>query len=226
MAELLKALRFVILKEVGTVNHGTFKAFSLKSVVIEAFESIFLVLVFLYKPVIPNKLWPCSVISVSIKYKCFWVCNLFVTFRGWDLYCHTWSPHWLLRIRENKPAAMHLSCSGWSWSYAGYGLWTPDPQDSWTNQGRKETLVLKPVYSWQHGVYNIEVLLRPVLCHTSQPDRQTLMWSATWPKEVRQLAEDFLKDYIQINIGALELSANHNILQIVDVCMETEKDEK
>ena len=41
------------------------------------------------------------------------------------------------------------------------------------------------------------------------------MWSATWPKEVRQLAEDFLKDYIHINIGALELSANHNILQIV-----------
>uniref|UniRef100_A0A3B3ZD29 RNA helicase n=1 Tax=Periophthalmus magnuspinnatus TaxID=409849 RepID=A0A3B3ZD29_9GOBI len=50
-----------------------------------------------------------------------------------------------------------------------------------------------------------------------RPDRQTLMWSATWPKEVRQLAEDFLKDYVQINIGALQLSANHNILQIVDV---------
>ncbi|KAF6722997.1 putative ATP-dependent RNA helicase DDX17 [Oryzias melastigma] len=59
-----------------------------------------------------------------------------------------------------------------------------------------------------------------------RPDRQTLMWSATWPKEVRQLAEDFLKDYVQINIGALELSANHNILQIVDVCMESEKDQK
>ncbi|XP_061578908.1 probable ATP-dependent RNA helicase DDX17 isoform X2 [Cololabis saira] len=59
-----------------------------------------------------------------------------------------------------------------------------------------------------------------------RPDRQTLMWSATWPKDVRQLAEDFLKEYIQINIGALELSANHNILQIVDVCMETEKDNK
>lgn len=59
-----------------------------------------------------------------------------------------------------------------------------------------------------------------------QPDRQTLMWSATWPKEVRQLAEDFLKDYVQINVGALELSANHNILQIVDVCMENEKDHK
>ncbi|XP_053193619.1 probable ATP-dependent RNA helicase DDX17 isoform X1 [Scomber japonicus] len=59
-----------------------------------------------------------------------------------------------------------------------------------------------------------------------RPDRQTLMWSATWPKEVRQLAEDFLKDYVQINVGALELSANHNILQIVDVCMENEKDHK
>ncbi|XP_045074420.1 probable ATP-dependent RNA helicase DDX17 isoform X2 [Coregonus clupeaformis] len=59
-----------------------------------------------------------------------------------------------------------------------------------------------------------------------RPDRQTLMWSATWPKDVRQLAEDFLKDYVQINVGALELSANHNILQIVDVCAESEKDNK
>ncbi|XP_061625696.1 probable ATP-dependent RNA helicase DDX17 isoform X2 [Phyllopteryx taeniolatus] len=59
-----------------------------------------------------------------------------------------------------------------------------------------------------------------------RPDRQTLMWSATWPKDVRQLAEDFLRDYIQINVGALELSANHNILQIVDVCMDNEKDHK
>lgn len=59
-----------------------------------------------------------------------------------------------------------------------------------------------------------------------QPDRQTLMWSATWPKEVRQLAEDFLKDYVQINIGALQLSANHNILQIVDVCNDMEKEDK
>uniref|UniRef100_A0A8B9KMM5 RNA helicase n=1 Tax=Astyanax mexicanus TaxID=7994 RepID=A0A8B9KMM5_ASTMX len=59
-----------------------------------------------------------------------------------------------------------------------------------------------------------------------RPDRQTLMWSATWPKEVRQLAEDFLKEYVQINIGALQLSANHNILQIVDVCNDGEKDDK
>jgi len=52
------------------------------------------------------------------------------------------------------------------------------------------------------------------------------MWSATWPKEVRTLAEDFLKDYIQINVGAATLSANHNILQIIDVCQEHEKENK
>ncbi|KAL8601466.1 putative ATP-dependent RNA helicase ddx17 [Nucella lapillus] len=59
-----------------------------------------------------------------------------------------------------------------------------------------------------------------------RPDRQTLMWSATWPKDVRKLAEDFIEQYVQINIGALELTANHNILQIIDVCMEHEKEEK
>lgn len=59
-----------------------------------------------------------------------------------------------------------------------------------------------------------------------RPDRQTLMWSATWPKEVRKLAEDYLGDYVQINIGSMQLSANHNILQIVDVCQEHEKENK
>lgn len=52
------------------------------------------------------------------------------------------------------------------------------------------------------------------------------MWSATWPKEVQNLAEEFLDDYIQINIGSLSLSANHNILQIVDICEEWEKADK
>ncbi|XP_076234176.1 putative ATP-dependent RNA helicase DDX5 isoform X2 [Calliopsis andreniformis] len=59
-----------------------------------------------------------------------------------------------------------------------------------------------------------------------RPDRQILMWSATWPKEVRALAEDFLIDYTHLNIGSLTLSANHNIIQIVDVCQEFEKDLK
>ena len=49
------------------------------------------------------------------------------------------------------------------------------------------------------------------------------MWSATWPKEVRQLASDYLTDFIQVNIGSLDLSASHNITQIVEVVSEHEK---
>jgi len=56
-----------------------------------------------------------------------------------------------------------------------------------------------------------------------RPDRQTLMWSATWPKEVQQLGRDYLHDYIQVNIGSLNLSANHNVKQIIEICTEEEK---
>jgi len=59
-----------------------------------------------------------------------------------------------------------------------------------------------------------------------RPDRQTLMWSATWPKEVQRLANDYLKDYIQVTIGSLELSASHTITQIVEVVGEYEKRDK
>jgi ATP-dependent RNA helicase DDX5/DBP2 len=59
-----------------------------------------------------------------------------------------------------------------------------------------------------------------------RPDRQTLMWSATWPKEVQRLARDYLQDYIQVNIGSLELSASHNIKQIVEVVSEYEKKDR
>ncbi|THU97923.1 DEAD-domain-containing protein [Dendrothele bispora CBS 962.96] len=59
-----------------------------------------------------------------------------------------------------------------------------------------------------------------------RPDRQTLMFSATWPKDVQKLANDFLRDMIQVNIGSMELTANHNITQIVEVCSEFEKRNK
>lgn len=56
-----------------------------------------------------------------------------------------------------------------------------------------------------------------------RPDRQTLMWSATWPKEVQSLARDYLTNPIQVTIGSLELSASHTINQIVEVVSEFEK---
>ncbi|PIO60907.1 DEAD/DEAH box helicase [Teladorsagia circumcincta] len=56
-----------------------------------------------------------------------------------------------------------------------------------------------------------------------RPDRQTLMFSATWPKEVRALASDFQKDAAFLNVGSMELAANHNITQFVDVLEEHAK---
>eukprot|EP01063_Lacrimia_lanifica_P028841 TRINITY_DN428_c0_g1_i1.p2 TRINITY_DN428_c0_g1~~TRINITY_DN428_c0_g1_i1.p2 ORF type:complete len:498 (+),score=231.45 TRINITY_DN428_c0_g1_i1:40-1494(+) len=46
-----------------------------------------------------------------------------------------------------------------------------------------------------------------------RPDRQTLMFSATWPKEVRHLAQTFLKDWVQINVGYSDLAANADVRQ-------------
>lgn len=57
-----------------------------------------------------------------------------------------------------------------------------------------------------------------------RPDRQTLMWSATWPREVRNLAQDFLgDDYMQLTIGSTDLVANHNIKQVIRICEENDK---
>merc|ERR1719162_2273091 len=46
-----------------------------------------------------------------------------------------------------------------------------------------------------------------------RPDRQTLLWSATWPKSIQKLARDFQKDIVHIQVGSNELSANTDITQ-------------
>ncbi|KAK2195844.1 bifunctional P-loop containing nucleoside triphosphate hydrolase/Helicase [Babesia duncani] len=51
-----------------------------------------------------------------------------------------------------------------------------------------------------------------------RPDRQTMMFSATLPKNIRNLAKDFCKsDCIYIQVGNLELTANPNIKQNVSI---------
>jgi len=58
-------------------------------------------------------------------------------------------------------------------------------------------------------------------------DRQTLMWSATWPKEVQSLARDLCREEpVHINIGSTELTASHNIKQTIEVVKQYEKPEK
>ncbi|PRQ73188.1 P-loop containing nucleoside triphosphate hydrolase protein [Rhodotorula toruloides] len=51
-----------------------------------------------------------------------------------------------------------------------------------------------------------------------RPDRQVLMFSATWPEEVRDLANEFLKDAARVHIGKDELVAAKRIKQEVILC--------
>ncbi|GLT29110.1 hypothetical protein SLA2020_039960 [Shorea laevis] len=56
-----------------------------------------------------------------------------------------------------------------------------------------------------------------------RPDRQTLYWSATWPREVESLARQFLRNPYKVIIGSPNLKANQSILQVVEVVTELEK---
>mmetsp|Transcript_26840 Transcript_26840/g.83013 ORF Transcript_26840/g.83013 Transcript_26840/m.83013 type:complete len:571 (-) Transcript_26840:194-1906(-) len=51
------------------------------------------------------------------------------------------------------------------------------------------------------------------ICSQIRPDRQTLMFSATWPKEIQEMAAKFQRDFIRINVGSTELVANTDVTQ-------------
>eukprot|EP01062_Namystynia_karyoxenos_P020223 TRINITY_DN1766_c0_g1_i4.p1 TRINITY_DN1766_c0_g1~~TRINITY_DN1766_c0_g1_i4.p1 ORF type:complete len:607 (+),score=204.94 TRINITY_DN1766_c0_g1_i4:132-1952(+) len=59
-----------------------------------------------------------------------------------------------------------------------------------------------------------------------RPDRQTLLWSATWPKEVQTLARDFQRDWVQIQVGSMELTANSDVAQHIVFCDGYQKHER
>jgi ATP-dependent RNA helicase DBP3 len=50
------------------------------------------------------------------------------------------------------------------------------------------------------------------------PGRQTIMFSATWPDEVKKLASQLMReDVVHINVGSMDLSANARVTQTVEV---------
>jgi len=56
--------------------------------------------------------------------------------------------------------------------------------------------------------------------------RQTVMFSATWPEEIRQLARSFLQpDVLRVTVGGQDLAANHRVKQIVE-CIEKHQRDK
>lgn len=48
-------------------------------------------------------------------------------------------------------------------------------------------------------------------------DRQTVMFSATWPVEIRSLAGEFLSDPVKVVVGNADPSANKDVTQVVEV---------
>ena len=56
-----------------------------------------------------------------------------------------------------------------------------------------------------------------------RPDRQTLMWSATWPKEVQNISRMFQTDAYEVHVGSMELRANKSIHQIIEVVGDYDK---
>ena len=57
-------------------------------------------------------------------------------------------------------------------------------------------------------------------------DRQTFMFSATWPKEIQSFSNKYIKDYVYLQIGNESLTVNKNILQIIDIVPENKKGQR
>ncbi|XP_073258696.1 probable ATP-dependent RNA helicase DDX43 [Porites lutea] len=59
-----------------------------------------------------------------------------------------------------------------------------------------------------------------------RPDRQTIMTSATWPKGVQRMADQYLKNPVRVFVGSLDLNACHNVTQHVEVLDPADKKER
>lgn len=68
--------------------------------------------------------------------------------------------------------------------------------------------------------------IKRIIKRTDRANRQTLMWSATWPDEVKNLAIDFLERPVEIRVGSEEAYANPNIKQSIIFCDMDQKEKK
>ncbi|KXZ43232.1 hypothetical protein GPECTOR_97g770 [Gonium pectorale] len=62
------------------------------------------------------------------------------------------------------------------------------------------------------------------IMNLTRADRQTLMFSATWPTAVQKLAVAFLSHPVKVTIGSQDLAASHSITQRVEVIEPTARD--
>ncbi|XP_047981128.1 DEAD-box ATP-dependent RNA helicase 5 isoform X1 [Salvia hispanica] len=68
--------------------------------------------------------------------------------------------------------------------------------------------------------------VRSILSQTCSV-RQMVMFSATWPPAVHQLAQEFMDpNPVKVVVGSEDLAANHDVMQIVEVLDERARDER
>jgi len=67
--------------------------------------------------------------------------------------------------------------------------------------------------------------VRSIIAET-HPQRQTCLFSATWPESIRALAHEFLKSPIRVTVGSEDLAANTRITQIVEVIEDQMREAK
>ncbi|KAK6117015.1 hypothetical protein DH2020_049259 [Rehmannia glutinosa] len=68
--------------------------------------------------------------------------------------------------------------------------------------------------------------VRSILSQTCSV-RQMVMFSATWPPAVHQLAQEFMDPCpVKVVVGSEDLAANHDVMQIVEVLDERARDER
>ncbi|CAA7411009.1 unnamed protein product [Spirodela intermedia] len=68
--------------------------------------------------------------------------------------------------------------------------------------------------------------VRSILSQTCS-SRQMVMFSATWPLAVHQLAQEFMDpDPVKVVVGSEDLAANHDVMQIVEVLDDQSRDKR
>ena len=92
-----------------------------------------------------------------------------------------------------------------------------------TNLGRVSYLVVDEADRMLD--MGFEPQLRRVVSQV-RPERQTVMWSATWPANIRDLANDFCENMLKVAVGISAAKANPNIRQDIRVVTELDKKQR
>ncbi|GAA5884934.1 hypothetical protein JCM6882_007157 [Rhodosporidiobolus microsporus] len=115
-----------------------------------------------------------------------------------------------------KSSGLRIACA--------YGGVDPHPQLEAMGEG-VDVLIATPG-RLIHFLSQEDILLKRVtylesielICGSIRPDRQVLMFTATWPPEVSQLASKFLSDAARVTVGSADVHAASNISQRIEIC--------